>query len=65
MSDYSSICLACKKRVPYGDPYNEMFCDDCGSQIVSVCPKCRKAIASETAAFCRYCSSHLLGEEKP
>ncbi len=59
MSDYSSVCVACKKRFPSGDPYSEMFCDDCGMRVFTACqnPKCGKAISSETAMYCRLCGS--------
>jgi rRNA maturation endonuclease Nob1 len=61
---YLSLCPKCKTRLDYGTPKETMYCELCGAQVISKCPKCGKAIRSEQAKFCRDCGTNYLNPGK-
>jgi len=59
MSGYFRLCPACKTLVSQKENDGQ-YCEECGAQLLSKCPKCDKAILSGTAKFCRFCGINYL-----
>jgi predicted amidophosphoribosyltransferase len=54
MNEEFGLCPTCKKGVPRKENDGQ-HCEECGTIMLSECPRCEKPILSGTAKFCRFC----------